>query len=422
MSVKQAIEIRPKIVILGGGFAGLHAAKKLRRADAEVVIVDVNNYHLFQPLLYQVASAALSPGDIAHPIRASVSRQQNAQVIMAKAQAIDRANRRLILETGEITYDYLIVCTGLVNNYYGHEDWAEFAPGLKSLPDALTIRRRMLKAFETAENLAGKDADPAEIRSLLTFVVIGGGPTGVELAGALREIAGYMMINDFRLISTDQARVLLVEAGDRILQMFPERLANLALRALTSLGVEVRLNCRVEEIDALGVRACGELIPAKNVFWTAGIKATPIGRTLGAELDRFGRVPVNPDLTLPGDDRVYVIGDLAKFEHYGQPELPMLAPVATQMGRRAARNIIRRLKGKTASDFHYFDHGTMATIGRNRAIVDVFGLRFSGRIAWMAWLFVHILVLIGFRNRLSVMLQWAYTYFSKRRSARLIVP
>ena len=413
---------RPRVVILGAGFGGLNAAKRLGGCDADVEIIDANNYHLFQPLLYQVASAVLSPGDIAHPIRATVRRQTNTRVIMARAVSIDRASRIVHLDAGDAPYDYLIVAAGMENNYFGHDQWREFAPGLKDVRDALTVRRRILGAFEEAERNADRGADEEAIRAILTFVIVGGGPTGVELAGAIREIAGYVVRDEFRLIHPELSRVIVLEGADRILRQFESGLSDKARRMLESLGAEVRCGERVEDITARGVRTSAGFIEARTVFWTAGVRPSPIVQTLGVELDRTGRVPVTERLTIEGDERVCVIGDLARFEHYGEKELPGMAPVAIQMGKHAAANVRRMIDGKPSRPFHFFDHGAMATIGKNRAIAQVRRLHLAGRFAWLTWLLVHIAFLIGFRSKLSVLGQWAYTYIAKRRSARLIVP
>lgn len=407
---------KPRVVIIGGGFAGLAAAKALRRADAEVVVVDRNNYHLFQPLLYQVATAGLSPGNIAHPIRSILKKSSNTRVLMARVREIDRARRVVVLDDGELAYDHLIVAAGMVNHYFGRDDWARVAPALKDIRDALDIRLRILGAFEAAE----RETDEATRAALMTFVVVGAGPTGVELAGAIREIAGEVMVGEFRRIDTRAARVVLVEAADRVLPAFPEKLSDHARRSLDRLRVEIRTGARVSEISADGARIGDEWIAARTVLWTAGVKASPIAESLGVPLDRAGRVIVDGDLTVPGDERVHVIGDLARFEQDGRV-LPGMAPVAIQQGAHAARNILAALAGRPRERFVFRDKGQMATIGRGAAVADVFGLRFGGRLAWLAWLFIHITQLIGFENRLSVMLQWAYAYLAFQRSARLVI-
>ncbi len=410
------VSVRPRVVIIGGGFAGLAAAKALRRADAEIVVVDRNNYHLFQPLLYQVATAGLSPGNIAHPIRSILKSSRNTRVLMATVRGIDRSRRVVTLDDGELNYDHLIVAAGMVNHYFGHDDWESAAPALKDIRDALDIRLRILGAFEAAE----RETDEAARAALMTFVVVGAGPTGVELAGAIREIAGEVMVGEFRRIDTRAARVVLVEAADRVLPAFPEKLSGHARRSLDRLRVEVRTNTLVSDISAAGARLGDEWVAARTVLWTAGVKASPIAESLGVPLDRAGRVIVNNDLTVSGDDRVYVIGDLARFEQDGRV-LPGMAPVAIQQGAHAARNVLAAIENRPSSSFVFRDKGQMATIGRGAAVADVFGLRFGGRLAWLAWLFIHITQLIGFENRLSVMLQWAYAYLAFQRSARLII-
>ena len=385
---------KPRIVIIGGGFAGLNAAQGLKNANAEVIVLDKHNYHLFQPLLYQVATAGLSPADIASPIRGVLRKQKNARVILGQAMRIDREQRKVILNYGEIEYDYLVIATGMVNNYFGHKEWEAAAPGLKSLEEALDIRRRMLLAFEAAEYTE----DEEELRALMTFVIIGAGPTGVEMAGAIREVATEVMSRDFRNESSKNA-----------------------LKALEGLGVEVMLKTFVEELTEDGVRAGGKFIPAKTVLWAAGLKAEPLVSTLESEQDRAGRVIINSALTLPDDDRVYVLGDVAHFKHGEEGMLPGLAPVAMQQGKHAASNIIRHIAQKPLEPFHYLDKGTMATIGRAAAVAETGKLRLKGFIAWLAWLFIHLLFLVGFRNKISVLVNWMYSYVAYRRSTRLIV-
>ncbi|NLH50586.1 MAG: NAD(P)/FAD-dependent oxidoreductase [Myxococcales bacterium] len=407
----------PRVVIIGGGFAGIHAAKALRRAPVEVVVIDKNNHHVFQPLLYQVATAGLAAVDIATPIRAILRKQKNARVIMSEVRDIDRSRRAVLLEHEEITYDYLILAAGMVTNFFGHDEWRDVAPSLKDLHDALAMRRRILSAFEAAE-LA---SDPEEVKALLTFVIVGAGPTGVELAGAIREIAGQVMVHDFRRIDPKLTRVIMVEAAPRVLPPFPEILSAKAQQALEKLGVEIRLQTIVKNITPEGVQVGDEFVPSRTVLWTAGVAASPLTKSLGLPLDRAGRVLVNEDLTAPDDPRVFVAGDLAHFEIGGQPPLPGLAAVAMQEGDHAALNIRLDVAGKARRPFHYLDRGKMATIGRYRAVAEVFGVRFAGWPAWLAWLFVHVLFLIGFRNRFSVLVQWAYSYLAVRRCARLIL-
>jgi NADH dehydrogenase len=406
----------PRVVIIGGGFGGLYAARALRRARVRITLLDRRNHHVFQPLLYQVAMAALSPGDIASPIRWILRRQKNVEVLLADVRAIDPVGRRLVLADGEMTYDYLIVASGATHAYFGHDEWRAIAPGLKTLEDALDIRRRVLVAFERAE----READDATRNALLTFVVIGGGPTGVEMAGAIAEISRQSLHRDFRHIDPTSARVILLEAGPALLAAFPDPLRRVARADLERLGVEVRTGAAVTKVARGRVEVGDTHIAAETVIWAAGVAASPLGATLGAPLDRAGRVLVQPDLTIPGHPDVFVIGDLASLKDANGKPLPGVAQVAMQQAAHAARNAARRLRGKPTTTFTYRDLGNMAIVGRGSAIVDLGRLRFSGHIAWMAWLFLHIFMLIGFRNRLSVMLQWAVAFFTKRRSVRLI--
>ena len=406
----------PRVVIVGGGFGGLYAARALRGKNVQVTLVDRRNHHLFQPLLYQVATAALSPGDIAHPIRAILRKQKNARVLLAEAVSVDLPDRRLVLKDGSIPYDYLILATGARHAYFGHDDWEANAPGLKSLEDALEIRRRILLAFERAE----RELDEPRRRALLTFVIVGAGPTGVELAGAIAEIARHVMVSDFRAINPQDARVILVEAGDRILSTFPEDLSAAAEVSLKGLGVELLKNRRVTSIEPGRVRMGGEVIEAETVLWAAGVSASPLAQSLEVSLDRAGRVHVEPDLTVPGHPEVMVIGDLALFTHQNGNALPGVCPVAIQQGRHAARNICRAIEGLPRVAFHYWDKGNLATIGRAQAVADLGRLQISGIIAWLAWLFVHVLFLIGFRNRFVVIFEWAWAYLTYQRGARLI--
>lgn len=411
----MASKADPHVVILGGGFGGLYAARRLRRAKVSVTVIDRRNHHLFQPLLYQVATAGLSPGDIASPIRWILRRQKNVEVLLAEVVRIDAERRTVVLSDGEAAYDYLIVATGATHAYFGHDDWQAAAPGLKTLEDALGIRRRVLLAFERAE----READPARRGALLTFVVIGGGPTGVELAGALAEIS-RSLARDFRHFDPGSARIVLVEAGPSVLAAFPETLREAARRDLERLGVEVRTNAAVTDVQP-GRVAIGETaIDAETVLWAAGVAASPVGATLGAPTDRAGRVLVNPNLSIPGHTEVFVIGDLASLHGAGGRPLPGVAQVAMQMGRHAARNIESAIAGRPSTPFRYRDLGNMATIGRASAVADFGWLRLKGWIAWQAWLFVHIMNLVGFRNRLVVLVQWAWAYFSYQRAVRLI--
>jgi NADH dehydrogenase len=407
---------RPRVVILGGGFGGLFAAKALARAPVDVTVVDRRNHHVFQPLLYQVATAGLSPGDIASPIRWVLRRQRNARVLLGEARGVDADRKRVDLDIGELPYDYLIVATGATHAYFGHDEWQEHAPGLKTLDDALLVRRRVLLAFERAE----VERDPAEQRRLLTFVVIGGGPTGVELAGALAEIRRHALAHEFRSIHPESARVLLLEGGPTILASFPESLRQHAVRALEDLGVEVRTGALVTGVGRGAVWVRDERLEAGAVLWAAGVAASPLGGSLGVPLDRAGRVLVNPDLTIPGRGEVYVIGDLAHCPGSDGRPLPGVAPVAVQQAAHAASNVQRTLRGQPRAPFVYRDLGNLATIGRNQAIADFGRLTFHGWFAWVLWLFVHILKLTGFRNRLVVLVQWAFAYFTYQRSIRLI--
>jgi NADH:quinone reductase (non-electrogenic) len=407
---------RPRVVIVGAGFGGLYAARTLRRAPVELTVVDHRNHHLFQPLLYQVATAGLSPGDIAYPIRAVLSRQRNARVLLAEAESVDLAARRVVLKDGSLDYDYLVVATGVSDSYFGHDEWKSDAPGLKTLEDALEIRRRILYAFERAE----READATRRRTLLTFVVVGGGPTGVELAGAIAEIARQVLVRDFRAIDPREAKVLLIEAGPRVLPAYPEVLSAKAAAALVKLGVEVLTDSPVTTIEAQRVVAGEREIAAATTLWAAGVRAPAIARSLGVELDRSGRVLVEADLSVPGHPEIFVIGDLACFLHQTGTPLPGLAPVAIQQGRHAARAIRRDLRGKPRKPFHYLDKGTLATIGRAAAVADFGFVKISGFFAWLAYLFVHLFFLIGFRNRFVVMFEWAWAYFTYQRAARLI--
>jgi NADH dehydrogenase len=405
----------PRVVILGAGFGGLTAGRSLAGAPVRVTLVDRRNHHLFQPLLYQVATAALSPGDIAYPIRAIFSKQKNAEVLLADAVSIDVAAREVVLADGRLPYDHLIVATGATHSYFGHPGWEPFAPGLKTLEDALEIRRRILLAFERAE----RERDPGKRRALLTFVVVGAGPTGVELSGAIAEISREVLVDDFREINPREARVVLVEAGPRVLSAYTEKSSANAVRELERKGVEVKTGAAVSGIDAEGVVAGGGRIDAATVLWAAGVAASPIARSLGVPLDRAGRVPVEADLTVPGHPEIAVVGDLAALSQGGKP-LPGTSPVAIQEGRHAAKNVLRRIRAQAAIPFRFFDKGTMAVIGRGAAVAEIAGFRLSGVFAWLAWCFVHIFYLIGFRNRFVVMFEWAWAYVTGHRGARLI--
>jgi NADH:ubiquinone reductase (H+-translocating) len=412
---------RRRIVIIGGGFGGLNAARALSGADVDVVILDRKNHHVFQPLLYQVAAAALSPGDIASPIRWILRGQGNVQVWLADVTAID-VDRRLVRVAEaphDVPYDALIIAAGATHSYFGHDQWRAHAPGLKTLEDALAIRGQVLKAFELAE----RAADVTEQRRLLTFVVVGGGPTGVEMAGALAEIARHVLKNDFRRIDPETARIILVEAGPEVLPTYPSPLPAFARRALEKLGVTVWTGSPVTNIEAGRVHLGGDSLEAGTILWAAGVIASSLGASLGLppdRLDRAGRVIVNGDLTIPDHPEVSVVGDLAAFRQPDGTMLPGVAQVAIQQGRHAARNAVEILAGRSAKPFKYRFYANMATIGRNSAIADFGFMRLKGYVAWLAWLFIHIVQLIGFRNRFSVMLQWAVSYMTYQRSVRLI--
>jgi NADH dehydrogenase len=409
---------RPTVVIVGGGFAGLEAARTLSGAPVQVVVVDRKNHHLFQPLLYQVASAALNPADIAAPIRHVLARQENARVVLGDVVAAEPDGRRLRLADGTtLAYDFLLLAAGATHSYFGHEAWAPLAPGLKTVEDALEIRRRVLTAFERAE----READPTVRAALLTFVVVGAGPTGVELAGALAEISRFTLARDFRAISSREARVVLLEGADRVLTSFDARLSAAARRDLERLGVEVHTGARVTRIDPEGVTVGERRFAARTVLWAAGVQAAPLARTLGAPLDPAGRVVVASDLTVPGHPEIAVVGDLAAALRPDGRPVPGVAPAAMQQGRHAARNVLRALRGEPHLAFTYRDKGSLATIGRARAVAELFGLRVTGVTAWLAWLFVHVWFIIEFRSRVAVILQWAWTYLTFGRGSRLIV-
>jgi NADH dehydrogenase len=403
--------------VVGGGFGGLYAARALAKHQVHVVLVDRLNYHLFQPLLYQVATAALSPGDIAEPLRAILRKFRNVHVLLGEAETIDTAERSVTLTDGaRLAYDFLILATGARHSYFGHPEWERLAPGLKSLEDALEMRRRIFLAFELAE----REPDAARRKALLTFVVIGGGPTGVELAGAIAEIARHTVSKDFRSFDPREARVILIEGGPRLLGQYSADLSARAQEALERLGVNVRTGAVATAISDDHVDIREERIPTHTTLWAAGVAASPLARQLGVPLDRSGRVEVLPDLTVPGHPEIYVVGDLALFKTPRGGALPGIAPVAIQMGPHAARNIVRDLHHQERLPFHYVDRGTMATVGRAAAVADIRGVHLSGLLAWMAWLVVHIFFLIGFENRMLVLVQWAWSYLSYERGARLI--
>lgn len=412
------MKAQPKILIAGAGFGGLAAAKALANLPVEVTVLDRSNHHLFQPLLYQVATAALSPAEIAQPVRHILRRARNVTVAMADIVRVDPAAKEVVTTEGAYPYDYLILATGARHSYFGHPEWEHDAPGLKSIDDALEIRRRMLIAFEQAE----KTSDAKERQAALTFIVVGAGPTGVEMAGAIGEVARYTMVRDFRRIDPAQARVILVDAAPRVLPTFAEELSASAREQLARIGVEVRTGVGVKGVSPEGVQLENDFIPSKTIIWAAGNAASPLGKGLGVETDKAGRVVVNPDLSVPGHPEIFVIGDLACFTHQGGKPLPGTSPVAMQQGRRAARNILAATDGRpqSAKPFHYFDKGSMATIGRHAAVADIRGVRFNGFTAWLAWLFVHLIFLVGFRNRVLVFLQWIWSYLNYYRGARLI--
>jgi len=412
----------PHVVIVGAGFAGLYAAKRLARGPVRITLIDRKNHHTFQPLLYQVATAALSPADIAAPVRQVLRGRDNLEVLLGEVTAFDLAARSVHVNGMQhadidLAYDYLIVAAGATHAYFGHErEWAPLAPGLKTVEDALEIRRRILLAYELAEReaVAGRRPRP------LNFVVVGGGPTGVELAGALVEIARKVITREFRGIDPRRTRVILLEAGPRVLAAYPEDLSRSAEEQLRELGVEVRTNCAVKDIQPGFVMAGDEKLETAAVLWAAGVAASPLGRMLGAPTDRAGRVLVAPDLTVPGHPEVFVVGDLAALQDAAGKPVPGVAPAAIQMGNAAADNILGALRGEPLRAFQYNDKGTLATIGRAAAVADIRGLHLSGLVAWLAWLFIHIFFLIGFRNRVAVILQWAWAYVTWQRAARLI--
>ena len=412
------------VVIIGGGFGGLYAAQSLKRAPVQVTLLDRRNFHLFQPLLYQVATGTLSPANIAAPLRAILKRQENIRVLLAEAIDIDVSNRRVALSDGEVGYDTLIVAAGVRHHYFGRDEWERLAPGLKTIEDATEMRRRILVAFEAAE----REGDPEKLRGWLTFVIVGGGPTGVELAGAVGEIARHTLARDFRAINPADARIVLVEGMDRVLPPYPASLSARAEAALNRLGVTVRTGAMVTDIqpDVITIRSGerNERISTRTVLWAAGVQASTLGgilaSTTGAAVDRVGRVVVEPDLSVVGHPEIFVIGDLAHFGHQTGKPLAGVAPVAMQQGRYVATLIMRRLRGETMPPFRYRDHGNMATIGRAEAVADLGWVRFSGFFAWLAWLFIHLINLVQFQNRVLVLIQWAWNYATWNRYARLI--
>jgi len=406
----------PRVIIVGAGFGGLEAAKKLAGENLRVTVIDRTNYHLFQPLLYQVATAALSPADIAAPVRAVLSKCENVEVVLAEVQAVDVAAKKIRTTDRELAYDYLILATGARHSYFGHDEWEKLAPGLKSLEDAIELRRRLLMAFEYAEKID----DEAARKAAMTFVIIGGGPTGVEMAGAIAEIARYTLRKDFRHIDPSQARVILIEGEPRLLSAFPEDLSASARKQLIDLGVEVRTGVHATNLSEAGLEVGSEFIPCRVKIWAAGNMASFVGKSLGVPVDRVGRVLVNDDLSIPDHPEVQVIGDLANFPHQTGKPLPGVSPVAMQQGRHAAENILAMIDGRKPQRFWYWNKGNIATIGRNKAVADLNWVHLSGFPAWLVWLFVHIIFLVGFRNRLVVLLQWGWSYVTFNAGARLI--
>ena len=416
MPPSEPAAVRPKVVIVGAGFGGLSAAKALAKAPCDVTVIDQHNYHLFQPLLYQVATAGLSPADIASPIRSVLSRQRNTTVILAEVSGIDVDRRQVLAEERRIPYDFLILATGARHAYFGHDDWAVHAPGLKRIDDATYIRRRILLAFEKAES----ETDPERRKALLNFVVVGGGPTGVEMAGAIAELARRALKSDFRTIDPRSARIILVEAAPRVLTPFDPGLSEGARKSLVELGVEVRLGAAVTSVDGDGVTIGGERIEAQTIIWAAGVMASSAGHWLGAKSDGAGRVEVEPDLSVPGHGEIFVIGDTALVRSRDGAPLPGIAPVAKQQGAYIAHLLADRFNGRAAPPFRYRDFGILATIGRKHAVVQMGRFKLSGFFAWLLWCFAHIYFLIGFRNRLAVVLNWGWNYFTFQQGTRLI--
>ena len=417
----MADRLRPTVVVVGGGFAGLEAAKALAHAPADVILVDRRNHHVFQPLLYQVATASLSPGDISVPIRTVLRRQRNCEVVLAEVHSVEVCRQRLVLEDGHLNYDYLILAAGATHSYFGHDEWAELAPGLKSVEDAIELRRRILLAFESAEY----EADQQAREAALTFAIVGAGPTGVELAGAIKEIAGRTIPEDYRYIDTTTTRVLLLEGKDRVLPPYPRELSRRAQRDLERLGVEVRLNAMVTDITGDGIYVSDEFVPARNVFWAAGVKASPLAESLEAPMDRAGRVMVRSDLTIGDHPEVFVTGDLAAaYSEDSGEAVPGVAQAALQMGRYAGRAVADDIDGRSTppqrKGFVYHDKGKMAIIGKARAVAWIGRFRFGGLFAWLLWGGVHIAFLIGFRNRATVMANWFWNWLINARDVRLI--
>ena len=408
---------RPRVVILGAGFAGIYAAKKLARAPVDVFVVDRNNYHLFQPLLYQVATAGLDPSDISQPIRGVVGKYENTRIVMAEAVRIDRAAKKVVLDRGELPYDYLIVATGAQVKYFGPEHWQQNSTPLKTVDDALELRRQILTAFEIAE----QSQDPDQVREWLTFVIIGAGPTGVEMAGAIREIAAEVMRRDFRTIDPADTRVVLIDALPHVLSSYPEELSDKARAELEERGIEVLVESPVDDIDKNSVSVGDQIIKTHTVVWAAGVEPSPLLKSLDCELDKQGRAIVGEDLTISESDCEFVVGDAAHFAHHTDEPLPGLAPVAIQQGKHVAKNIRRKVAGQPYEPFEYFDKGQMSTIGRASAVVEVGKLKAVGFFAWLVWLFVHLLFLIGFKNKIIVLIEWAYSYIAFKRGSRIII-
>lgn len=408
---------RPRVVIIGAGFAGLNAARKLGNKDVDVYVVDRNNYHLFQPLLYQVATAGLDPSDISMPVRGVLGKYDNIRIVMSEARAVDRKAKKVILERGELPYDYLLVATGAETKYFGPETWEQHSTPLKTVEDALSLRRKILTAFEYAE----QSDDPDEVREWLTFVVIGAGPTGVEMAGAIREIAAEVMRRDFRTIDPTDTRVVLIDAKSHVLPTYPEELSKKAQKEVESRGIEVWVDSPVDDIADGSVTVGEQTIATHTVIWAAGVRTGSLLDTLDTDLDRMGRALVDANLTLPNDEHVFVVGDAANFTHDLDEPLPGLAPVAIQMGKHVAKNIRRKIAGDDYEPFKYFDKGQMSTIGRAAAVVDFGRIKAVGFFAWVLWLFVHLMYLVGFKNRVIVLIEWAYSYLAFKRGSRIII-
>jgi len=413
-------QTKPRVVIVGAGFGGLLAARTLARYPVQITLVDRQNFHIFQPLLYQVATAGLSPDEIATPIRWIMRSQRSVEVVMSEVRDFDLSRRVVKLEDGEVEYDYLIVAAGASHAYFGHDDWEPFAPGLKTIEEALEIRRRVLLAFELAERRAARSDDKDREGGQLNFVVVGGGPTGVELAGTLAEVSRQVLANEFRSIDSKRTRIVLLEGGPRVLPAYPEDLSRSAEEQLRHLGVEVQTSALVTQVEPGSVHIGESKLPATVILWAAGVAASPLGKKLGAPVDRAGRVLVNPDLSVPGHPEVFVVGDLAALKDENGKWLPGVAPVAMQEGKATAHNIGNELRGEPRKNFHYWNKGSLATIGRAAAVADFGKIHVSGFLAWLSWLFIHIFFLIGFRNRLIVLIQLAWSYLTYQRGARLI--